>query len=285
MARSTSWTTDHEPDLFWAIRGGAGNFGVATRFRYRLHPIAEVTGGLMLLPATPATLAAVARVLDEAPDELSGIINVMRCPPMPFVPPEVHGQIVIMVGACYAGAASDAAAALAPLRAVAEPIADLIRPIRYPELYPPEPHAEPLIVVSRTGFLDALDEATAARSLDRLAEPGSPMRLLQLRPLGGAAARVPADATAYAHRERRLMVYIMSVAADPEDRPSQAGWLDVAAVDLDPVPGVYVNFLGDEGAERVREAYPGSTWDRLAAIKRRYDPDNLFRHVQNVPPG
>ena len=276
---------DHEPDLFWAVRGGGGNVGVATRFRYRLHPVDEVTGGLIVLPATPGTIAGVVRALDEAPDELSGIINVMRCPPMPFVPPEIHGRIVIMTEACYAGAASAAAAALAPLRAVAEPIADLIRPIRYPELYPPAPHGDPLIVLSRTGFLDALDETHAARALDGLAEAGSSMRLLQLRPLGGAVARVPADATAYAHRDRRLMVYILSVAADPEDGPSQAAWLDAVARGLDLLPGAYVNFLGDEGQDGVHRAYPGSTWDRLAAIKRRYDPDNLFRRVQNVPPG
>ncbi len=276
---------EHEPDLFWAVRGGGGNFGVATRFRYRLHAVDEVTGGLMVLPATPATVAAVVGVMDEAPDELSGIINVMRCPPMPFVPPDVHGRIVIMVGACYVGAASAAAAALAPLRGVAEPIADLIRPMRYPELYPPEPRGEPQIFLSRTGFLDAIEPAIALRALDRLAEPGSPMRLFQLRPLGGAAARVAVDATAYAHRDRRLMVYILSVATDLADRPNQEAWLDAVALGLDPVPGAYVNFLGDEGQERVRDAYPGSTWDRLAAIKRRYDPDNLFRHVQNVPPG
>ncbi len=113
----------------------------------------------------------------------------------------------------------------------------------------------------------------------------SPMRLLQLRPLGGAVARVPVDATAYAHRDRPLMAYVLSVAELLEDRSAQATWLDGVALDLGLAGGAYVNFLGDEGEQGVREAYPGATWDRLAAIKRRHDPDNLFRHVQNVPPG
>ncbi len=275
---------DHEPDLFWAVRGGGGNLGVVTRLHFRLHPVGEVTGGMLLLPATAATLAGVVRVLDDAPDALSAIVNVMRCPPMPFVPPDVHGQVVIMIEACHAGAAADGVEALAPLRALAEPIVDMLRPIGYPELYPPEGEGEPPIVVSRTGFIDAFDEARAARALDRLAEAASPMRVVQLRPLGGAMARVPAEATAYAHRDQRLMAYVLSIPAALEDRPDEAAWVDGLARDLELAGGAYVNFLGDEGDGGVRRAYPGATWDRLAAVKRRYDPDNLFRHVQNVPP-
>ena len=276
---------EREPDLFWAVRGGGGNLGVVTRLQFCLHPVDEVTGGMLLLPATPANLAAVVRVLDDAPEALSAIINVMHCPPLPFVAPEVHGQVVIMIGACHAGAAADGAEALAPLRAVAEPIADRLRLIAYPELYPPESEGEPPIVVTRTGFIEVFDEAKAARALDRLASgAGSPMRLLQLRPLGGAAARVPAEATAYAHRDQRLMAYLLSIPAALEDRPDEAAWLDGLARDLELAAGAYVNFLGNEGEAGVRQAYPGATWDRLAAIKRRYDPDNLFRHVQNVPP-
>ncbi len=276
---------DHEPDLYWAVRGGGGNFGVVTRLRYRLHPVDEVTGGLLVLSATPSTLAGVVRALEDAPDEVSGIVNVMRCPPMPFVPPEVHGELVVMVGACHVGPPSDGATALAPLRSVAEPIVDMLRPIRYPELYPPEGEGDPMIIVGRTMFLDTFDKEKAAGVLDQLAvASGSPMRLFQLRPLGGAAARVPVEATAYAHRQRRLMAYVLSVSPTPAEQPAQAAWLDTIAVGLEPVPGAYVNFLGDDGEAAVHEAYPGTTWDRLAAVKRRYDPDNVFRNVQNVPP-
>ncbi len=275
---------EHETDLFWGLRGGAGNLGVVTRLRYRLHPLAQVVGGMLLLPATPGTVAGAMRVLDAAPEDLSAIVNVMPCPPMPFVPEALHGSFVLMALACWAGPADGADAALAPLRALASPIADLLRPMTYPELYPPDdPDYHPL-AVSRTLFLDAFDEAAAGLALERLAACEAPMRVLQLRALGGAAGRVPVDATAYAHRERRFMANVAAFYAGPDDRAAKVAWAEDLARDLRPAPGAYVNFLADEGAERVHAAYPGATWDRLAAIKRRYDPDNLFRGTQNVPP-
>lgn len=239
---------------------------------------------MLLLPGTAEVLAGVLRVLDTASEDLSGIVNVMPCPPMPFVLPEMHGRVVVMVLACHVGPEDVAAADLAPLRTLAEPIADLIRPMRYPELYLPEPGGEPPILVSRTAFLESLDEAAAGCMLDLLATSDAPMRLLGLRPLGGAVASVAADATAYAHRDRRLMAFVFAVATGPDDVPNRAAWLDGLVGNLRTVPGAYVNFLGDEGEAGVRQAYPGATWDRLAVTKRRYDPDNLFRHVQNVPP-
>ena len=274
----------HEPDLFWAIRGGGGNLGVVTRFHYRLHPVPEVTGGLFVLPATPQSVAGALRALDEAPEALSGILNVMPCPPLPFAPPEVHGTTVIFGMACFVGPAAEAQAAFAPLRAVAQPIADMIRPIRYPEMYPPEdPEYHPL-AVSRTMFLDSFDQSLAAVALERIeALTSTPVRVLQLRVLGGAAARVADDATAYAHRARR---YLANVAAfhGPDDLAEKTAWVEDLTRALDPVPGAYVNFVNDEGAERVHDAYPPATWARLAEIKRRYDPDNVFHRNQNVPP-
>ncbi len=276
---------EHEPDLFWAIRGGGGNVGVVTRLRYRLHPVPEVTGGLLILPATPATIAGAARALDEAPEGLSGIINVMPCPPMPFVPPEVHGRTVIFGMVCFAGPAGDAYGALAPLRTLATPIADLVKPIRYPELYPPEDPSYRPLAVSRTMFLDAFDEAKAATALERINTlTSTPMRVLQLRALGGAAGRVPDDATAYAHRGRRFMANVAAFYSGREDVAGKTAWVDELTRALEPAPGVYVNFLGDEGEARVHDAYPPATWARLAEIKRRYDPDNVFHRNQNVPP-
>ena len=275
---------DHEPDLFWAARGGGGNIGVATRFKYRLHPVTEVTGGMMLLPATPTVLADAMKVLSEAPEALSAIVNVMPCPPMPFVPESEHGKVVALIMACHSGPADEAAAALAPLRALAEPIADMVRPIRYPEMYPPDdPDYHPL-AVAKTIFLDRFDEASATRALAALEASDAPMRVVQLRALGGAAARVASDATAYAHRERRFMATGAAFYEGPADRPAKQAWVDALIESLEPAPGVYVNFVGDEGEARVHDAYPGPTWDRLARIKRAYDPENLFRRNQNVPP-
>ena len=127
---------DRHPDLFWAIRGGGGSFGVVTRFRYRLHPVDTIVGGMLVLPATPEALAGFIAAADAAPEDLSVIANVMPCPPMPFVPAEHHGTTVILALTCFAGPVEEAEAAYAPFRALQTPLADLIRPMPYPELYP-----------------------------------------------------------------------------------------------------------------------------------------------------
>ncbi len=274
----------HEPDLFWAIRGGGGNFGVVTRLQFRLHPVDEVIGGMLFLPATPTTVAGLMRILDGASEDLSGIVNVMPCPPMPFVPEEHHGTTVILAMLCFAGPSQEAGPAIAPLRELATPLVDMVRPIRYPELYPPEAEGPHPPSILRTAFLDAFDEGQATRVCEEVASSDAPMRLVQLRALGGAAARVPVDATAYAHRERRFLANVICVHEGPADRQARLDWVEGLIRDLGPAEGAYANFLEDEGPERVRAAYPAATWDRLAAVKGRYDPDNLFRRNQNVPP-
>lgn len=274
---------DQHPDLFWALRGGGGNFGVVTRFQFRLHPLDGVTGGILLLPSSAEVLAGFVAVLQAAPEELSGIVNVMPCPPMPFVPAEHHGELVVLALVCWSGAAEQAEAALAPLRGLATPLADLVRPVAYPELFPPaDPEYHPT-AVARTLLLDHVDLPLAERVLQRLRATDG-MRVVQLRALGGAIARVPADATAYAHRSSRLMGNVAAFVTG-DDRDARAAWVagTVALLDQDD-PGVYVNFLGDEGPDRVRAAYPGPTWDRLTAVKATYDPGNVFRRTQNVPP-
>jgi len=139
---------------------------------------------------------------------------------------------------------------------------------------------------ARSMFLDAVDRATAETIVERLQASTAMMAVAQLRVLGGAMARVPVEATAFAHRQRRIMAGVGAVYQRAEDRPAQDAWADDFAAALrQGDPGVYVNFLSDEGPERVREAYPGPTWDRLVEVKRRYDPDNLFRLNQNIPSG
>jgi FAD/FMN-containing dehydrogenase len=276
---------DNHPDLFWAIRGGGGNFGVATRFRYRLHEVGPVVGGMLMLPATAETISSFVAEAEAAPDELSTIANVMSAPPMPFVPAEYHGQIVVMALMCYAGPEEAATRALAPFRALATPIVDMLRPIAYPEMYPPEEGEYRPMAAGRTLFTDTVDADTAEMILERLRASDAPMRVAQLRPLGGAIGRVPDDATAYAHRRQRIMGNVAAFLTGPDDRPAREAWVDEFAAALrQGEESVYVNFLGDEGADRVRAAYPGSTWDRLVEVKQRYDPTNLFRLNQNVAP-
>jgi FAD/FMN-containing dehydrogenase len=276
------------PDLFWAIRGGGGNFGVATRFQFRLRDVPSIVGGMLILPATPASIASFAAEAEAAPEELSAIANVMVAPPMPFLPAEVHGKLVIMALMCYAGGVDAGERAFAPFRAIAEPLADMVRPMAYPEIYRlfgdeegPGPEQE----VARSLFVDVVDATTAEAIVDHLQRSTAPMAVAQLRILGGAMARVPAEATAFAHRDRRVMVALGALYQREEESPQHEAWVtDFAKALGDGKTGVYVNFVGDEGENRVREAYPGPTWERLAEIKARYDPANVFRLNQNVPP-
>ncbi len=276
---------DSHPDLFWAIRGGGGNFGVVTRFDYRLHPVDLVTGGMLALPATPETLAGFVAEAEAAPEELSMIANVLLAPPLPFVPPELVGEPLLLVLLVHAGPLDDGVQAVAPLRALAPPVADFVRAMPFSEMFTAEAPAVPPRSVVRTFFSDSLDEAAAGELLDRMRTSTAQLPAAQIRVLGGAVARVPSEATAFAHRQRRLTVNVAAVYASPEEDSVHRAWAEDAATELRRgEDAAYVNFLGDEGAERVRAAYPGATWDRLAEVKRRYDPENVFRLNQNVPP-
>jgi FAD/FMN-containing dehydrogenase len=279
---------EHDPDLFWAIRGGGGNFGVVTRFRYQLHELPAVVGGMLLLPATPAVIAGFISAAAAAPEELSAIVNVMPAPPLPFIPAELHGKTVVMALMTWAGDAETGQRALAPFRTLATPIADLLEPMTYAGMFPEEEGPDN-IGTNRTLFMDHVDEATARLMLDRIEahmrDSDAQMAVAQLRVLGGAMARVPVDATAFAHRHGPIMVNVAAVVPTLDDIPAHAPWLeDFAAALNQGDDGKYVNFLVDEGESAVRRAYPGATWDRLVEIKRRYDPTNLFRRNQNIPP-
>jgi hypothetical protein len=276
---------EHHPDLFWAIRGGGGNFGVVTRFRFRLHDVPGIVGGMLLLPATPDVIAGFIAAAEAAPEELSTIANVMPAPPMPFVPEEHHGKLAIMALLCYAGDAEAGQQAIAPFRALATPIADMVHPMPYPEIYPPDSDEYHPTAAVRTMFIERVDRTVAETILEQLGGANAQMAVAQLRVLGGAMARVSSDATAFAHRKSRIMANLAAIYGDPADRDRLEGWVSRFADRLrQDDQGAYVNFLGIEGDERVRAAYPGATWDRLVGIKRRYDPTNLFRLNQNIPP-
>jgi FAD/FMN-containing dehydrogenase len=275
-----------EPDLFWAIRGGGGNFGVATRFKFRLHELHTIMGGMLLLPATPEVIAGFVAAAEAAPEELSAIANIMPAPPMPFVPAEQHGKLVVIAMLIYAGEAQAGEQVVAPFRALATPIVDMVRPMRYHEIYAGEAESDyHPVAAARTLFIDTLDRGVAETIVDRLQASQAQMAVTQVRVLGGAMARVPADATAFAHRARRIMVNVAALYARPEEEAQHTAWVKEYAGRLHQGDAAgYVNFLGDEGAERIRAAYPGETWGRLRAIKAHYDPTNLFRLNQNIPP-
>src|SRR5574341_784812 len=276
---------DQHPDLFWAIRGGGGNFGVATRFKFRLHELGGIVGGMLFLPATPEIVRQFVAEAEAAPEELSTIANVMVAPPMPFIPAEVHGKLIIMAFLVYAGEAEAGERAIAPFRALAAPYADMVKPIRYPEMYQPDPEGYHPVAAARNLFVDKVDQHATDVIFEHLGASTAQMAVAQIRVLGGAMARVPAEATAFAHRARRIMVNVAALYERPDQAAEHEAWVAkfAAALGEGNDPGVYVNFLGNEGEARVREAYPGGTWERLAAVKARYDPTNLFRLNQNIP--
>ena len=212
------WTRSNHPDLFWAIRGGGGNFGVATRFQFRLHTVDTIVGGMLILPATAEVIASFIAAAEAAPEELSTIANVMPAPPMPFLAAEHHGQLVIMAMLVYAGDMEAGERAIAPFRALAKPLADMVRPMRYPEMYPPEEGDYHPTAVAHTMFIDQIDRDVAKTILDYLQASDAAMRVAQLRVLGGAMARVPDDATAFAHRRSRIMVNLAAFYTGPEDK-------------------------------------------------------------------
>lgn len=272
-------------DVFWAVRGGGGNFGVVTRIKLQLHELPNFTGGFLILPATANTINGFVEASLAAPDELSTIANVMPCPAMPFVPAEYHGMLVIMGMIAYAGDDASAERAIAPLRALATPIVDMVKPSAYTSMFPPEDHSYKPTAIGRTMFLDSFDASLASTIVEWLTKSDAVMRVAQIRVLGGAASRVPNDATAYGHRDRRILVNVAAFYTTPEDRAVRAQWvLDFAAVVQPNDSGAYVGFLGNEGDARVRSAYPGATWHRLAQLKAQYDPSNVFRLNQNVVP-
>lgn len=283
---------DNHPDLFWAIRGGGGNFGIATRFRYRLRELGTIVGGMLLLPATAETVEGIVAAAEAAPEELTVLANVMPAPPMPFVPEEQHGRLSIMALMCWSGPVEQGEQVYAPFRALAEPLADMIQPMPYPGMFMGGDEGDgegdgefKPTAVSQTMFVDHVDSSLAELIVDRLESSDAAMRVVQLRPMGGAVNRVPVDATAYAHRRSRIMTNVAAFYDGPEDRPRRAEWVTKLAADLrQQDTGAYVNFLADEDLDTVRAAYPGATWDRLSRIKAEYDPTNLFRLNQNIPP-
>jgi FAD/FMN-containing dehydrogenase len=272
------------PDLFWAIRGGGGNFGVVTRFQLKLHPVDTIIGGPLVLPATPEVITAYIDLAQAAPDELSSIVSIMPALPLPFIPEEYHGQVVLMAMMAYVGDPANSEAVYAPFRALAEPIADMIGPMPYPQIYHPEdPNFHPIASL-RSMFIDAIDAQQAQIMVDQVTASSAMMPFAEFRVLGGAMARVPADATVFAHRSARIMMSFIAVYENRDERDAHDAWAkDAAAAFYQGESGVYVNFVGNEGQARVRDAY-SQNWERLASIKAQYDPTNFFHKNHNIAP-
>jgi FAD/FMN-containing dehydrogenase len=280
--------TEH-PDLFWAIRGGGGNFGIVTAFEFRMHPAGLVLGGAVFYDAAEALemLEAYARYAASAPDELTTMAAVMPAPPAPFIPPPLHGTLVLAIMVCYTGDLDEGRRVVAPLRRLGTPIADMIAPMSYPAMFAMTEGGtvRGLHHGTRSLFLRELDGDLIRTIVAQTRSLTAPISIAQIRALGGAMARVAPDATAFAHRDKPFMLTIIAAWADPAASVRHRAeverfWRAVQSH----AAGVYVNFLGEEGEARIRDAYGPATYARLAELKRRYDPANLFRLNQNIPP-
>ena len=249
-----------------------------------MHEISEIVGGILILPATPEVITGFIEAATDAPEEISTIANLMLAPPMPFIPEKEHGKPVLMAMLANVGPIDQAQAALAPFQALGERYADMVRQMRYPEIY--EGEGPPVRYGAGSNFFaDDLDAAQAATILEQLHHSTAMMSAVQLRVLGGALARVPNDATAFAHRDRELFVNIAALYMDPDEKDTHDAWVGGMADSLGRgEAGGYIGFLGEEDEGTVRAAYAGPTWDRLRELKRRHDPDNLFRVNNNIPP-
>jgi FAD/FMN-containing dehydrogenase len=244
----------------------------------------EIVGGMMVLPGTPETIDGFLETAAAAPEELSTIANVLLAPPMPFIPEDGHGKPVIIVLAAYVGPADEAQGVFAPFRALADPLADMVRPMRYPELYD-GPEQEAAFMTGTNFLTDSLSSGAAEAILEQLPKSTAPMKAVQLRVLGGAIARTPNDATAFAHRDRPMFANAVAMYVDPAEEETHTAWTEALAESLGKNgAGGYVGFMGEESEETLRAAYPNGAWERLRELKARYDPDNLFRLNHNIPP-
>lgn len=273
---------DQHADLFWALRGGGGNFGIATGFEFRLNPVGTILGGALLLPATPEVLRGYADYTPNAPDELTTISFLMHVPPVAPFPEAIHGQLALMVGICYVGDIEAGQKAVEPLRALATPLADLTGPMPYSGMFAlTEMGAHPHPASLRSGYMPELSDEAIEIILDQFTSKPAPFAMVNLRGLGGAMSRVPGDATAFAHRDKSIFMAIIHISAEEAD----TAWTLELWEKLRPyTSGVYVNFLDDEGEDRIREAYPQKTYERLALVKKQYDPTNVFKLNQNIRP-
>jgi FAD/FMN-containing dehydrogenase len=279
------------PDLFWAIRGGGGNFGIVTAFHLRLHPLGPiVVGGVMFYPGEMA--ADIARFyrdfMQSAPDELGGGMVFTMGPPVDPFPAEIRGKPVVGIIVCYAGTPAEAEAALAPLRAHAKPAIDLVQPMPYLAVQKLTEGGNPIGVRNywTADFYAELPDEAIDTLVAHAARRPSPIGSFVMAPGGGAPSRISDDATAFTQRQPPWSIHYLTMWFDPADDARNIAFTREAAGAMKPwaTGKVYLNYIGDEGQERIDSSFGADKMARLRAIKARYDPGNLFSHNQNIRP-
>jgi FAD/FMN-containing dehydrogenase len=279
-----------EPELFWGLRGGGGNFGIATAFEYDLHPVGPIVlGGPIYWPLAdaPAVLRAVGELGPGAPDPLGIMLVAHLAPPLPFLPSERYGTPVFGLLLTWAGDIGEGLKVIAPLRAVGSPLADFVRPVPYRAVQTMVDGSAPDGSPSywRSHRIPDLSDAVIDRIVTGVETITSPLSLLNGWVIGGAASRVAADATAVGDREAGFELRHIAVWRPGDPEPEQhRTWVREAWDAMRPLTAgrQFATYLADEGADRVRAAY-GDRLTRLAALKDRYDPTNVFRLNANIP--
>jgi hypothetical protein len=276
-------------DLFWGVRGGGGNFGIVTEFEFRLNPVGPtVLAGPIVwaMEDSPKVLRFYREWIKEVPEELTTIVTHRRVLPVPTIPEELHGRHVVVVGTCYAGPVEEGEVVVKPLREFGSPLLDGCAPMPFTEhqalLDPSFPH-DWWYYIRSCNLAELTDEV-----IDILVDHGlriaSPVSVFSIFHLGGAVARVGEDETAFGARNAGHIVNVIGITRTDEGFEQEREWARGLWTALEPHhQNVYVNFLMEEGEDRIREAYGATKYDRLKALKRKYDPENFFRLNQNIP--
>ena len=274
-------------ELFWGLRGGGGNFGVVTAFEFRLHPVSTVLGGLLLFPAerSAEVMRSYRELVRTCPDELTTWLSMITAPAADFVPAHLQGTSTLAVLACHCGSPDDAEASIQPLRDLG-PALDLIEPMPYPALQSmfDEDYPHGIRCYLKSGYAADLTDAVIDTIVEHTRTIPSASSTFDLHHMGGAVARIPDDGTAFGDRRSAYCFNIVGAWSDAAEDAVNRAWVQEFAAALEPLGtgGIYVNFAADP--DRVRAAYSEAKYDRLRALKRAYDPTNLFRLNQNIEP-
>ena len=278
-----------DDSLLWGLRGGGGNFGVVTRFTFDVHPVATIVGGLALFPFARGeeVFRAVRAWAPATADDLALLVAVITAPPEPFVPPALVGQKVIAVLGCWCGDVAEGERAIAPLRELA-PAVDLFGPMPYPALQSMLDAGAPagLRNYFRGGYVSDLTDDVIAVALEHGARMASPMHQLHFHQMGGAVSRYGQQTSSFSGREAGYTYNVIGTWIDPAEDGTHTGWARDTSGALAPLSlaGTYVNFSPEGGTQGAAAAYGVDIYERLARLKRQYDPHNLFRRNQNVLP-
>jgi FAD/FMN-containing dehydrogenase len=287
--RQVNASDEENPDLFWALRGGGGNFGVVTDLTYRLHPVGDILGGPMFfeLADGPAVFAYFRDFIKDAPREYGGFPAFQIAPPLPFVPEDRVGEPFVAVVSCWTGPVEEGQRVLDGFRQVARPVAEMIGQMPYPALNSAFDALVPpgLQHYWKASYLADLSPESVSAHLEHGPRVPTVNSTVHFYPINGAVHDVPSDATAFGHRDANFALVIAGMWPDPADNERNIAWVRdyYAAITPYAQPGGYTNFAAADDQAKVADNY-GANYGRLQEVKRQYDPDNLFRLNQNIAP-